>query len=202
MVFNPLDWYWIDASGRVYSSKRQVIVDPNDSGYKAFVAAGNRATAWPRDDGGAQSDQALQDVLTDINNTRGSSLYLPTPVGLAWYAGSVRYAKETQGVTFSGRPIATDDGSQSKLTAAVLGAQVVMSEGGTFSTTWKCSDGSFLPLDFAGLAQLATGVLTYVNQCFAAESAIDAGIKASPPTITTFAQIDGFAWPSNAIASS
>lgn len=61
--FNWRDWYWLAEDGRVYSSKRQLIVTTSDDGYIAWIAAVGGATAWPRDDSGNQTDAALLAVV-------------------------------------------------------------------------------------------------------------------------------------------
>lgn len=60
--FNPFNWYWQAADGRIFASARQQTVDKGDAGFKAWSAV-NRPTAWPRDDDGSQTEAALQQVL-------------------------------------------------------------------------------------------------------------------------------------------
>ena len=63
--YDPRDWYWLASDGRLYGSARQDFVeDPNaDEAYATWKSAGNQPSAWPKDDSGAQSDQALADLL-------------------------------------------------------------------------------------------------------------------------------------------
>lgn len=63
MSLFPLDWYWLADDGRVYASSRQTIVDRTDAGFAAFVAIQGGAVHWPRDATGAQTPDALQQVL-------------------------------------------------------------------------------------------------------------------------------------------
>jgi hypothetical protein len=63
-IYNPMDWYWLSADGRIYASARQLIVADHDTGYKTWTADGSEPTPWPRDSKGAETDGALQDVLT------------------------------------------------------------------------------------------------------------------------------------------
>ena len=58
--YNPFDWYWLADDGRLYSSARSGLTDASDP---AYLSWGGVATSWPRDDDGAQTDAALQEVL-------------------------------------------------------------------------------------------------------------------------------------------
>lgn len=62
--YNPLDWYWQAGDGRVFASARQAIVGADDAALNGWKADGTNPTVWPRDASGAQTDAALQDVLT------------------------------------------------------------------------------------------------------------------------------------------
>lgn len=61
--FNAHDWYWKASDGDVFSSRRLMSVPESDRDYRAWLAAGNIPTGWPRDADGDESDEALQDVL-------------------------------------------------------------------------------------------------------------------------------------------
>lgn len=106
------------------------------------------------------------------------------------YAASKRYSIETGGFTYDGHPLATDTASQSKIGNGALAATVV---GSSFSTKWKCSDGSFFDLDQAGMLGMATSVMNFINACFGAEAAVAASIASGE--IQTFADVDNAAWP-------
>jgi hypothetical protein len=63
-VYNPLNWYWASDDGRVYSSRRDVIVGNDDEEYKAWKGDHERApTFWPRDADGKETVEALRDVM-------------------------------------------------------------------------------------------------------------------------------------------
>lgn len=62
-VFNPRDWYWEAADGRIYSSARASLVSPDDAGLRGFLEAGGIVTAWPRDAAGEETDAELNAVL-------------------------------------------------------------------------------------------------------------------------------------------
>lgn len=62
--FNAADWYWTASDGRIYSSKRNLLVYSNDTGYRSFLAAqGGNSTPWPSDIAGKQTAAELQLVL-------------------------------------------------------------------------------------------------------------------------------------------
>ena len=61
-VFTPTNWYWLADDGRLFSSTVQAEVAADDTAYTEWSAS-NRATAWPRDEEGNQTDAALQEVL-------------------------------------------------------------------------------------------------------------------------------------------
>jgi len=69
MVFSVIDydalhWYWLATDGRIYSSAKNALVYPYDSGYLSFVAQHGGASPWPTDISGKQTTQAMQDVMT------------------------------------------------------------------------------------------------------------------------------------------
>lgn len=172
----PNDWYWVAANGQAFASARKSIVNADDSGLAAFVAAGHSPTPWPKDGGGAQTTSSLQEVLT--------------PYGifadLAAYAASARYKKEVGGIVVSGATVQTDRGSQAQLTGAYNFVQANPSA----SIQWKQADGSFVELSAEQITAIALAVAGHVQGCFAKEAEVLAGINAEPATITTTAQID------------
>ncbi|HEY0120667.1 MAG TPA: DUF4376 domain-containing protein [Rhizobium sp.] len=116
-----------------------------------------------------------------------------TAADLIAYAAGKRYAVEIGGYTYSSHPIATDRDSQSKITSVAVAAGTI---GSTFSTEWKCSDGSFFTLNHDDAIAMATAVMTFVSACFATEASVAAAITAG--TIASIADIDAASWPSSA----
>ncbi|MCX4195285.1 DUF4376 domain-containing protein [Methylobacterium organophilum] len=108
-----------------------------------------------------------------------------TPAALVAYAADRRFAVETGGVDINGLRIATDRDSQSMVANAYAGMQA----SGAASVKFKATSG-WIELTTDQLRSVALAVFAHVQACFAAEDACDAGINASPPTITTFAEID------------
>lgn len=116
----------------------------------------------------------------------------PAPIDLVGYAAAKRYALENGGFDYKGSPIATDATSQSKIGNGALAATVI---GPSFSTAWKCSDGSFISLDHDEMIAMASSIMAFVSACFAAEDAICSEIKSG--SVTTTVQVDEYAWPPN-----
>jgi len=171
----PRDWYWLADDGRVYASARQAIVAKDDAGLAAWTAAGGYPTAWPKDDAGQQTPASLQAVLTPYG------LW----VDLSAYAAAKRYAVETGGILVNGAPIATDRESQAMIGNAFAYVQAASAA----SVSYKTAAG-FVSLTADQIKAVALAVGAHVQACFKAEDDADAGINASPPTITTFAQVD------------
>jgi len=176
----PLGWYWLASDGRVYSAAAQNIVTTADAGYTEFLASGSGPTPWPRDNSGAQTDEALLEVIGAYG------LSISAAAALVAYAASARFAKETGGITISGSPVQTDRSSQAQLTGAYAYVQVVPAA----VIQWKQADGSFVSLNATAIAAVATAVAAHVQACFAEEATLVAAINAVPPTVTSKAQID------------
>jgi hypothetical protein len=70
-MYNPANWYWAgEPDGRtspiVYSSAEAKVIAADDAAYKAWseTPAANVATPWPKDETGAVTAAALDEVLT------------------------------------------------------------------------------------------------------------------------------------------
>lgn len=110
----------------------------------------------------------------------------PLPeVDLAAYAAARRFAVETGGIAVNGAPVATDRGSQ----AMIANALSYVTASGAASVSYK-SPAGFITLSADQVKEVGLAIGAHVQACFAAEDTIDAGIHASPPTVTTLAQID------------
>ncbi|MBK1699744.1 DUF4376 domain-containing protein [Thiococcus pfennigii] len=87
-----------------------------------------------------------------------------------------RWEAETGGVEWSGWPVATDVGSQGKLTAAYQAAATgLRADGGA----WKFADGIARTMTNAQLQEMALTVMAHVQACFDNEAAIAEQIRAS-----------------------
>ncbi|MEE7460698.1 hypothetical protein MFUR16E_04790 [Methylobacterium fujisawaense] len=104
---------------------------------------------------------------------------------LVAYAKAKRDAAEVAGVVVGGVSIDTSLDSQNRIGNAYAYAEAA----GLASVTFKAASG-WIVLTLDQLKAVSLTVGAHVQACFAAEDACDAGINASPPTITTYAQID------------
>lgn len=64
LPFNPRDWYWVATDGRIFASRREIVVDNTDQEYLDWIDSGGRANLWVRDELGNETDEALQIMLT------------------------------------------------------------------------------------------------------------------------------------------
>ena len=55
---------------------------------------------------------------------------------------------------------------------------------------WKAQDGSFVTLTAPQIIGIGQAMAGYVQACFSTEATLADGINATPPTVTTQAQID------------
>ena len=113
-----------------------------------------------------------------------------TKLGLRTQAAARRWAVETGGITVNGAAVYTDRDTQAKLTAAFTRANA----NPAFTLNWKTA-GGFVTLTAAQVIALANAVFDHVQAAFDAEAAVLADIESG--TITTTAEIDAAAWPSN-----
>lgn len=174
-MYDPFDSYWIADDKRVYGSKRQTIVTDTDPDYVAWVAIeGNYATIWPRDIAGAQTNESLQDVLTQYGLT----------VDLYAYAAKACGIRQAEGIVLNTTPLPSDRLTQSAVDAAYSYSQT--NPAATY--TARLPDNSFIVMDATQLAAYAMDLTHFYQACALCESdtcdAIDAG------TITDRAQVD------------
>ncbi len=73
MRYDPMNWYWADDAGRVYSSASESFVKEDDATYKAWLDGGNYSTPWPRDEKGEQTNEALLAVVSAYGLSVASS---------------------------------------------------------------------------------------------------------------------------------
>jgi hypothetical protein len=108
----------------------------------------------------------------------------PPPVDLHAYAASVRYQRETGGITVNGVPVATDDRSKLMIT----GARIAADADAGFTTQWKLATGAFTSIDAATVIAISNAVSDFVADCFAKEAELAAAITGG--SITTTSQVD------------
>lgn len=181
----PAYHFWLADDARVYASATQTITTDADSDYAAWIANGNTAASWPRDDAGNQTDASMQDVVGPLGQF----------VNLKYYAADARFRKASGGASIGGKPYLTDPVSRN--TVASAHDYAVANPG--HITDWKLADGTFIQLDEPGLAHVLQQMATFVQACFTCESNTTAGVDGG--SITTRAQVDAaFAAISNVLA--
>lgn len=173
-MWNPAYHFWLADDGRVYASNRQIITTEADADYAAWVAAGNTATQWPRDDAGNQTNDAMQAVVGPHGQF----------VDLTYYTADARQRKMGSNLVVNGLPFATDPITYSSLNSAYIYTQA--KTGDVFS--WKLPDGTFVTLDKTDIAALHVAANSYGQSCYKCEDDTLAAIEAG--TITDRAAID------------
>lgn len=118
----------------------------------------------------------------------------PTTAQLYDHLRDKRKAVEEGGCPFSTVVLTTDPQSQAKITAAYFRA---MNDAGYSVPAWKIAPGTFVSLDNTTLRAIGVAVGNHIQACFDKEAELSEQIAAG--TLTTYAQIDGAAWPSNTL---
>lgn len=134
---------------------------------------------------GAKDEAALFDKLLAAGNREAAFALDP-----ARYVADKRWRIETGGVMVGGAQIATDRQSQAMITGAHAFA---LSNPGT-PIKFK-SGGAFVTLDAPTMIAIAQAVAAHVQEAFATEADVLAGIASGE--ITTAAAVDAVVWPSN-----
>jgi hypothetical protein len=170
-------WCWLADDGRIYSGKSQTVITDSDPDYLAFTAAGGVPTRWPEDESGNQTDASMAEVVAPAGLAVGKTNALLN------YAAKLRLARETAGIVFNGKRIATDRESQARVDSAL--GYVLQEPSATIS--WKTSDG-FVELDAQAMTLLAKQVGEHVQGLFNTEASVAKKIEAGQ--ITSTQQID------------
>jgi hypothetical protein len=104
---------------------------------------------------------------------------------------SVRWERETGGMTFNGMAVATDAVSQTKIIGAVVGAQIDPNA----VINWKMADGTFVTLDAQAITAVAMAVRAHVQACFDREAELKVEIEAASTTEEITAIDLNTGWP-------
>lgn len=195
--YNPFDWYWLKPDGvTLYKSKSQSYVTASDADYKAWSADGTAPTLWAKDTAGAQTDTAMQAVLSTLVPPLSLPGLAPTAAALIAYANAKQTSLVMGGftATIGGRavPFAT---TTAGLTM-VNGKVARLGQAGPPATVnWQTGPTTFVSIAAADFLAAAVKIGDFVQATFDALPAIFSAISGG--TITTTAQIDAAAWPSN-----
>jgi hypothetical protein len=180
------DFYWkIGDLGNLYSSKRNIYVDPSDAGY----------LAWNANGGFAPSIQTEAEVWYYVQNVQpawmwdGTTFSQPaegayTTTQLKAYAQLVRENTANGGMTAEGIPILTDDFTRTRISNARTAAQA----DAAYTTTLLGSNGVLYPVNSTQVIAISDDVIALgtnlANTYAMVHNEIDSG------QITTLAEID------------
>lgn len=154
---------------------------------------------WPLIDETPEFDPAthrLDGTWTDTMDTEARTVTrvagiepLPPPSvdDLLAHAAQRRWEVETGGITVAGAPIRTDEKSQNKITGAVI---LLDKDQALDEVDWEAQPEVWVTADRATMEAVGLAVGRHVQACFSALRQIQAAIRATPPTITTLAEID------------
>jgi len=105
---------------------------------------------------------------------------------LVVYVSQKANALRDSGITVSGIPVSTD----AKAIAYALGAKADAEANPSETVPFVVSPTQTVSLTSGQIIAIAAAVTAFIKACFAAEAQANAGLNASPPTITTTAQVD------------
>jgi hypothetical protein len=180
-IYNVPD-FWLALAARIASgldaTDKDAILDQLSNKEATLVSS---ATEWP------ETPESLLSIVAGWSSE-------PEPVDLYAYAASKRYAVETGGIAIDGMRVMTDRASQSLIT----GAYNYVQANPEITVRFKTVSG-FVELTAAQMTAIANAVGAHVQAAFAAEGEVNAQIIGG--SISTKAEIDAFAWPSNAATS-
>jgi len=177
-IYNVPD-YWLALAAKITSGldtvDKDTILDQLSNKEAALVGS---AADWP------ETPASLVAVVAGWSPE-------PASVDLYAYAASKRYSVETSGIVINDMRVMTDRASQSLITGAY---NYVQANPGV-TVKFKTAAG-FVELTALQMTAIANAVGAHVQASFAAESEVNGRIISG--AITTKAEIDSFAWPSDA----
>jgi hypothetical protein len=139
---------------------------------------------WPQD---GKTLEELADNHADV------VAFQNPPPNLADYAAAKRRAIENGQTTIDTGsreiPVWTDPVSRGSILGLVVASGIVPG----LTAPWKGADGEFYTITAAEMQAIALGIMAFVQECFAVEAAVLAGI--GNDTIATTAEIDAADWP-------
>jgi hypothetical protein len=186
---NYADWYWFvgGVTTKVYSSKRNIYVDPaTDAAYAAWHQTWTPANVPTEEDIWYYVKDYLPlwlwDDATQTMSQTAAGVYSKNQ--LKNYNGSVRYTKVDGGMTAAGIPVRTDDRSR----GFIQGGKALAVTDSSFTTKWLGSDGNTYPVDAATMISMADTVGDHTNNCYIVFD--QNNIAIGNGSVTTTAQID------------
>jgi hypothetical protein len=187
--YTPQDWYWQVTSVGIYGSKRTGLVSTptTDAAYLAWKAINGP--------GSIAADTAALDEVLVAAALPTSGLTPLTQAQLLAYANAKQWALATGGytITVNSAPLIfpSDVVSMGLITGK---AARLAQPNPPASFEWQTPTG-FVTIAAADFIAVATQIADFVQSTFNALAVAFAAIEAG--TITTTAEIDAAAWPSN-----
>lgn len=179
-MYDPLSHYWKAEDGRIFSSAKIALIEEADLDFVAWLAAGYRPTPWPCDAQGAQTNAALQDVLTPYG------LYVDPKQRLLDYLDRKWNAVLEAGTVSAG---GFQSSAGEKWQGYVSRAVQLSDQNPGVVIKWNGTT----PITNAQLHDLGAAVGVFVQNSFDVAGDLEALIDAE--IITTTAEIDAAAWP-------
>jgi hypothetical protein len=187
-TMNIEDWYWYVGGDttRVYSSNRNIYVDPSvDANYAAWASAFVSA-------GGIASERALWGIVGFLfpawyfNGAVFSqpALGVYTKDQLIAYAAQVRYNTQVSGTVAAGVPIATDD----RGLMLINGARWAADGNPSWTTIWIGTDGQHYAVNQAQMISITSIVSNRTEQTYTTFDTVVKNINNQ--IITQLADID------------
>lgn len=188
MPFNLNNWYWYVAGDttQVYSSTRNIYVDPAaDVDYQNWAqlntspnSIDSEAELW------YQLSNILPAWLFDGTTFSQPAVGAYTQTQLISYASLARFNCEQAGTVASGVPVATDE----RGLMLINGARWACDGNPTWTTIWVGTDGQHYPVNQAQMIEICNIVTNRTEQTYTTYGGVVADINNQ--TITTLAEID------------
>jgi hypothetical protein len=161
MIFNSRDWYWFvgDDTSRVYSSKRNIYVNPDDGDLAAWsermgmppYSVGDESEIW------YYTKDHMPAWLWDGSTMSQPGVDQYTPMQLQNYAQQVHEQVAGGGMVANGVPIKTDVFHRARLSNARTAAEA----DNKYTTTILGSDNTLYPLNASQIIGVSGAAITF-----------------------------------------
>jgi hypothetical protein len=198
MIYSASNWYWTPPPGQnagfVYSSAVGALVATTNATYVAWLAEGNSPQLCPLNTSGVRDWADLDDVLTAAG-LPPTGLTPPTSAMLNAHANAKQWALATGGYTITVNSVPLFFPTDIVSMALITGKAARLAQPNPpASFAWQMPAG-FVTIASADFILVATQIADFVQSTFNTLQVVFAAIAAG--TITTTAEIDAAAWPSN-----
>ncbi len=193
MRYTPSDWYWSGTIGIYGSARAGLVATPaSDTAYQAWLQTGAKATPWPG------NTAAALDAVLAAAGLPPTGLTPPTQAQLIAYANSTQWGLATGGFTVTIASTACTFKTDDVSTGLITGKAVRLSQLSPPATiNWQFVSGYVL-ITATEFIAAATQIADFVQATFDSLESVLASIASG--AITTTAQVDSAAWPSNVSA--